>query len=115
MPGNYPTWMRLRIYIGESDRYHGKPLYLYILHRLKSMGIKGATVFRGIAGYGSHSLIHTADILRLSEDLPVVIEVVDEEEAIRRVLEEVEKLVEEGLITLEPVKVVYYGHQRGKK
>jgi len=108
-------WLRLRIYIGESDRYHGKPLYLYILHRLKSMGVKGATVYRGIAGYGSHSLIHTADILRLSEDLPVVVEVVDEEPQIRKALEEVEKLVEEGLVTLEPVEVVYYGHKREKK
>lgn len=106
-------WLRLRIYIGESDRYRGKPLYLYILHELKSRGIKGATAFRGIAGYGSHSLIHTADILRLSEDLPVVIEVVDEEDAVKRVLPDIENLVEEGLITLEPVQVVYYGH--GKK
>jgi len=111
----HPTWLRLRIYIGESDRYHGKPLYLYILHRLKSMGIKGATVFRGIAGYGSHSLIHTADILRLSEDLPVVVEVVDEESAIARALEEVGKLVSEGLITVEPVRVVYYGHRHREK
>ena len=110
-------WLRLRIYIGESDRYHGKPLYLYILHELKSRGVKGATVFRGIAGYGSHSLIHTADILRLSEDLPVVVEVVEEEEILRNILPEIEKIVEEGLITLEPVEVVYYGHRRksGKK
>jgi PII-like signaling protein len=105
-------WLRLRIYIGESDRYHGKPLYLHIPHELKSRGVKGATVFRGIAGYGSHSLIHTADILRLSEDLPVVIEVVEEEEIIRKILPDIEKLVTEGLITLEPVYVVYYGHSR---
>ena len=110
----YPRWLRLRIYIGERDHYHGKPLYLYILHLLKSRGIKGATVYRGIAGYGSHSLIHVADILRLSEDLPVVIEVIDEEEALEKVIDEVEKLVKEGLITLEPVHVVYYGHEKKK-
>ena len=103
-------WLRLRIYVGERDKYRGKPLYLYLLHFFKSQGVKGATVYRGIAGYGSHSLIHTADILRLSEDLPVVIEVVDEEDVIRSVLPEVKRVVSEGLITLEPVEVIYYGH-----
>ncbi len=107
-------WKRLRIYIGESDHYKGKPLYLYLLHVLKSRGVKGATVYRGIAGYGSHSMIHTAEILRLSEDLPVVIEVVDKPETIERVLPEIEEVVKEGLITLEDVEVVFYGHG-GKK
>ena len=105
-----PRWLRLRIYIGEKDRYHGKPLYLYIVHMLKRMGVKGATVYRAIAGYGSHSMIHTAEVLRLSEDLPIVIETVDEEPAIRRALEEIRRVVTEGLITLEPVEVVFYGH-----
>ena len=107
-------WLRLRIYIGESDRYHGKPLYLYLLHLFKSRGVKGATVYRGIAGYGRHSLIHTADILRLSEDLPVVVEVVDEENVIQELLEEIQDYVKEGLITVEPVEVVFYGSRRGK-
>lgn len=109
-PDKGRRWLRLRIYIGERDRYHGKPLYLYIVHMLKRMGIKGATVYRAIAGYGSHSMIHTAEVLRLSEDLPIVIETVDEEPAIRRALEEIEKVVTEGLVTLEPVEVVFYGH-----
>jgi len=107
-----PKWLRLRIYIGESDKYKGKPLYLYILHLLRREGIRGATVYRGIAGYGSHSLIHTVDIYRLSEDLPVVIESIDEEEKIRRILPIVEELVEEGLVTVDPVRLVYYGHKR---
>ena len=105
-------WLRLRIYVDESDRYKGKPLYLYILHTLKRMGVKGATVYRAIAGYGSHSMIHTADILRLSEDLPVVVEVVDEEEAVKKAAGEILKIVEEGLVTVEPVEVLFYGHRR---
>ena len=110
-----PKWLRLRIYIGESDRIHGKPLYMYILNYLKAEGIRGATVYRGIAGYGSHSLIHTVDVLRLSEDLPVVIEVIDEADRIDRVLPHIENLVEEGLITVDPVRLVYYGHKKDKK
>ncbi len=104
--------MRLRVYIGESDRYRGKPLYLYILELLKTRGLRGATVYRGIAGFGSHSRIHTVDILRLSEDLPIVIEAVDEEDKVRSVLGEVEEVVEEGLITVDPVRLVYYGHKK---
>lgn len=107
-----PKWLRLRIYIGESDRYKGKPLYIYILEYLKGMGVRGATVYRGIAGYGSHSLIHTVDILRLSEDLPVMVEVVDEAGNIEKVLPHIEEIVEEGLITVDPVRLVYYGHKR---
>ena len=67
----------LRIYIGETDRWHGQPLYMAILLKAREMGLAGGTVFRGIAGYGANSVIHTANILRLSEDLPVVIEIVD--------------------------------------
>lgn len=107
-----PRWMRLRVYIGESDRYRGRPLYMYILELLKTRGLRGATVYRGIAGFGSHSRIHTVDVLRLSEDLPIVIEAVDEEEKVRRILGEVEEVVEEGLITVDPVRLVYYGHKR---
>ncbi len=107
-------WLRLRIYIGEGDHYKGKPLYLYLLHLFHERGLKGATVYRGIAGYGSHSLIHHVDILRLSEDLPVVIEVIDTKEAIETILPEVRKLIKEGLITLEEVQVVFYGHSNRK-
>ena len=103
--------MRLRVYIGESDRYRGKPLYMYILELLKTRGLRGATVYRGVAGFGSHSRIHTVDILRLSEDLPIVIEAVDEEDKVKSVLDEIERVVEEGLITVDPVRLVYYGHK----
>ncbi|ALL01591.1 hypothetical protein Pyrde_1548 [Pyrodictium delaneyi] len=83
---------------------------MYLLELFRQRGIKGATVIRGIAGYGSHSMIHTASVLRLSEDLPIVVEVVDEEDAIKSILDEVRKAVKEGLITLEPVTVLYYGN-----
>ncbi len=109
-----PRWMRLRIYIGESDRYKGKPLYMHILYTLRNNGIRGATVYRGIAGYGSHSLIHTASILRLSEDLPIIIETIDEKEKIEKILPQIKQLVREGLITLDPVKLVFYGHRENK-
>ena len=102
-------WLRLRIYIGESDRHKGKPLYLYLLEEFRRMRLRGATVFRGIAGFGSHSIIHVPHVLRLSEDMPIVIEVVDEEENIQKALELVKRVVREGLVTIEPVEVVFYG------
>jgi PII-like signaling protein len=109
-------WLRLRIYIGEKDHYKGKPLYMYLLHLFRSMGLKGATVYQGIAGYGSHSMIHHIDVLRLSEDLPIVIEVVDTRDSILKILPEVKNIVREGLITLEEVNVIFYGHrQEGEK
>ena len=103
-------FLRLRIYIGESDRYHGRPLYMYLLELFKREGVRGATVYRGIAGYGSHSRIHSVSVFRLSEDLPVVVEVVDEEAVIERILPSVREAVREGLITVDPVRVVFYGH-----
>ncbi len=113
--GSESRWLRLRIYIGESDKYKGKPLYMHILNLLKLKGLKGATVYRGIAGYGSHSLIHTVNLLRLSEDLPIVIETIDEEDKINEVLPDIRELVEEGLITVDPVRIVYYGHRKSTK
>lgn len=98
----------LSIYIGESDRWRGKPLYAAILEALKQAGIAGATVVRGVAGFGAHSRIHTAAILRLSEDLPLIIQVIDSPEHIRRALEIVSPMVREGLITLQDVDVLRY-------
>lgn len=98
----------LRIFIGESDRWHGKPLYQAIVQRLREDGIAGATVIRAIEGYGAKSHLHTSRILRLSEDLPLVIEVVDREENIQRVLPHLDEMIEDGLITLEKVDVVTY-------
>jgi PII-like signaling protein len=101
-----------RIYIGEADRRDGHPLYDVIVRMLRERGVAGATVFRGIEGYGAHARLHTDRILRLSEDLPILIEVVDREEAIREILPELDALVGDGLITLERVEVVAYRAQQ---
>ncbi|WP_457621277.1 DUF190 domain-containing protein [Persephonella sp.] len=98
----------LRIFIGESDRVEGKLLYRKIVEILKENDIAGATVIRGIMGYGASSRIHTASILTLSGDLPVVIEAVDKEEKIRKVMPIIEKFITKGLITLEKVNVIKY-------
>lgn len=102
---------RLKIYIGESDQWRGRPLYAALLDVLKKEGLAGATVTRGVAGFGAHSRIHTASILDLSLDLPLIIEVVDSSEKISHALEMVSPMVREGLITLENVEVVAYTHR----
>ena len=86
----------LRIFVGESDRWHGKPLYQAIVERVRKEGLAGATVFRGIEGFGADSRLHTARILRLSEDLPVLIEIVDSAEQIERILPALDEMVGEG-------------------
>lgn len=98
----------LRIFIGEDDTYKGKPLYEQIVLKAKELGLAGATVTRGIMGFGAHSRIHTAKILRLSEDLPIIIELVDTEEKLNRLIDFLNKVVEEGLVTLERVKIIKY-------
>ncbi|HEX6208967.1 MAG TPA: DUF190 domain-containing protein [Actinomycetota bacterium] len=98
----------LRIFIGESDTWHGKPLYQAIVERAREEGLAGATVIRGIEGFGAHSRIHTARILRLSEDLPVIIEIVDSEERIRGILPALDEMVTDGLLTMERVEVITY-------
>jgi len=102
---------RLRIYIGESDQWRGKPLYAEVLETLKREGLAGATVLRGVAGFGAHSRIHTAAILRLSEDLPLIVEVIDKPEQIEKALGMISPMVREGLITLEEVQVIKYTHR----
>ena len=97
-----------RIYIGESDRWEGQPLYEAIVEKLRTSGIAGATVLRGIEGYGRAARVHTAQILRLSEDLPILIEVVDREDRVRQILPEIDDMVDGGLITLEHVEVIAY-------
>jgi uncharacterized protein len=98
----------LRIFIGESDRWHGKPLYQAIVERVREEGLAGATVLRGIEGFGADSRLHTARILRLSEDLPVVVEIVDSAEQIERILPVLDEMVGEGMVTLERVEVIAY-------
>lgn len=100
----------LRIFIGESDKHHGRPLYEVIVQTARKMGLAGATVLRGIMGFGAHSRVHTAKILRLSEDLPIVIEIVDKPERIAEFLPDLDKMIEEGLVTLEKVRVIAYRH-----
>ena len=97
-----------RVYIGESDHHDGRPLYQAIVELLRERGLAGATVLRGIEGYGRNARLHTTRILRLSEDLPILIEFVDEEEKVRAVLPELDGMVREGLITLETVEVIAY-------
>jgi PII-like signaling protein len=98
----------LRIFVGESDTWHGKPLYQAIVERVRVEGLAGATVTRGIEGFGASSRIHTSRILRLSEDLPVVVEIVDTAEQIDRILPLLDEMVSEGIVTLERVEVIAY-------
>ncbi|GIW72280.1 MAG: hypothetical protein KatS3mg102_1822 [Planctomycetota bacterium] len=101
----------LRIFVGESDRWEGRPLFEAIVRRAREHGLAGATVLRGLEGFGAHSRIHTAKILRLSEDLPIVIEIVDLRERIQAFLPLLDEMVQEGLITLEKVRIIAYRHE----
>ena len=103
----------LRIFIGESDKYHGRPLYQAIVEEARQRGMAGATVLRGTLGFGAHSRIHSAKVLRLSEDLPMVVEIVDKPERIDAFLPDLEKMISEGLVTLEKVQVIVYRHNGG--
>ncbi len=102
--------MLLRIFIGETDHYKGKALYEQIVLKAKELNLAGATVLRGIMGFGADSRMHTAKLLRLSEDLPVVVEIVDTEENLNKILPFLDEVVLEGLITLEKVRVIKYRH-----
>ena len=106
----------LRIFVGESDRCGGTPLYEAIVRKARELGLAGATVWRGIEGYGAASRIHTAKILRLSEDLPILIEIVDTDDKIRAALPEFDALMEAagggGLVTLEKAEIIKYTHGR---
>jgi PII-like signaling protein len=104
----------VRIYIGESDSWQGVPLYEAIVRKVREMGLAGATVIRGVEGFGANSRIHTAKILRLSEDLPVLIEIVDKEERIGAVLPVLDEMIGEGLITIERVEIIKYTHEKTK-
>jgi uncharacterized protein len=98
----------LRIFIGESDKWHGKPLYEAIVMKAREIHMAGATVLRGPMGFGANSHLHTAKILRLSEDLPLVIEMVDSKEKIDAFMPFIDEMVQEGLVTLERVQVIKY-------
>jgi PII-like signaling protein len=98
----------VRIFIGESDKWHHQPLHVALVERLRKEGFAGATVFRGIAGFGARSVLHTTQILRLSEDLPVVIEIVDTEESMEQLTKILDEMVLEGLVTMEKARVLKY-------
>jgi len=100
----------LRIFIGESDRWEGRPLYEAIVRRAREAGLAGATVLRGMEGFGAHSRVHTARILRLSTDLPIVVEIADRPERIEAFLPLLDEMVTEGMITLEKVRIIAYRH-----
>ncbi|OQX88630.1 hypothetical protein B6D60_01725 [candidate division KSB1 bacterium 4484_87] len=103
----------LRIFVGESDKYEGMPLYEWIVKKARESCLAGATVLRGIEGFGAHSRLHTAKILRLSEDLPVVIEIVDVLEKIENFIPLIDEAIDEGLATIEKVDIRFY--RSGKK
>ncbi|MFI5819683.1 DUF190 domain-containing protein [Streptomyces rishiriensis] len=108
--------LRLTVLIGENDTWHRKPLYTEIVHRAHAAGLAGASVFRGIEGFGASSRIHTSRLLSLSEDLPVAVVVVDTEERVRAFLPQLDELVTEGMVTLDPCEVIRYvgrGENRG--
>ena len=104
----------LRIFIGEADKFAGKPLYEAIVKLARQRGMAGATVIRGLMGFGADSRMHTAKILRLSEDLPVIIEIVDESEKIEALLPELDQMIKEGLVTIEKIRVFAYRYSSGK-
>ncbi|MEU9193031.1 DUF190 domain-containing protein [Streptomyces hundungensis] len=107
--------LRVTILIGESDLWHHRPVYTEIVHRAHAAGLAGASVFRGIEGFGASSLIHTQRLLSLSEDLPVAIVIVDDEDRVRAFLPQLDELVTEGLVMLDDCEVIrYVGRERTK-
>ena len=98
----------VRIFIGESDKWHHQPLATALVERLRKEGFAGATVFHGVAGFGARSILHSTHLLRLSEDLPVVIEVVDSEEHVDRLTAILDEMMDDGLVTMEKVRVLSY-------
>lgn len=109
---NVPDGKLLRIFVGEDDQHEGEPLYEEIVHLLHDEGLAGATVFRGIEGYGASTRIHAAKVLRLSSDLPIVIECVDRAENIERILPKLDEMITEGLVTVEAAEVRIYRGRR---
>ena len=103
--------MLLRIFVGESDQYANKALYEQIVLKAREMNLAGATVTRGVMGFGANSRMHSAKLLRLSEDLPLIIEIVDTEENLNKLIPFLDEVVTEGLITLEKVRVIKYRHK----
>lgn len=106
---------RLRIYIGEADQWKGHSLAHAIVFKAKELDLAGASVFRGLIGYGAHSRIHTANIVDLSSDLPVLVEIIDSEEYIAKIMPFLDEAVQEGLVTLDDIEVIQYGSKPVRK
>lgn len=106
--------LRLMVFVGESDQWRHRPLYTEIVHRAHAAGLAGASVFRGVEGYGASSVVHTTRLLSLSEDLPMAVVVVDDEARVRGFLPQLDELVAEGLVVLDEVEVVRYSGRRGR-
>ena len=107
--------LMVRIFFGESDKWHHQPLETALLERLRKEGFSGATVFRGVSGFGANSIIHTTHLLDLSADLPVVMEVVDTEEHVQRLMPILDEMLDDGLVTMEKVRVIRYRGGSGKR
>jgi PII-like signaling protein len=105
----------LRIYFGEDDKWHGQPLYRAIVEKCRELDIAGATVYRGVEGYGASTLIHRVHLLSISRDAPIVVSVVDSEEKIRKLIPVLDEMVDEGLIAMSDVEVIKYVHQDGAR
>ena len=106
--------LRLTVFVGETDQWHHKPLYTEIVHRAHMLGLAGASVFRGIEGYGASSHIHTSRLLSLADELPLAVVIVDDEQRVRDFLPQLDELVTEGLVILDPVEVYRYVGQPDK-
>jgi hypothetical protein len=106
---------RLRIYIGESDKYKGMPLYHAIVLKAKELGLAGATVIRGLEGFGANSRIHSARILAISSDLPILIDIVDSVEYIEKIIPFLDEVVKQGLITIEDIEIIKYTDSNSNK
>jgi uncharacterized protein len=98
----------VRVFIGKDDKWHHQPLFLALVERLRKEGFAGATVLQGVAGFGPRSVMHTAHILRLSADLPIVVEIVDTDERVHKLIPILDEMVDEGLVTMEKVRVLKY-------
>ncbi|WKX74216.1 DUF190 domain-containing protein [Streptomyces sp. XD-27] len=103
--------LRMTVFLGESDTWHHKPLYTEIVHRAHRAGLAGASVFHGVEGFGASSRVHTARLLSLSEDLPVAVVIVDSEERVRAFLPELDEVLGDGLVVLDPVEVLRHPHR----
>ena len=104
----------LRIHFGEDDKWHGQPLYQAIVERCRQIDIAGATVYRGIEGYGASTIIRKPHLFQLSSDLPILVQIIDTEENIQRLIPALDEMVAEGLIAMSDVEVIKYVHQQGE-